>query len=204
MEINNISDYIHTAKLNLDLEKLKIGCKDMMNAIENNFWRSVKTPVQKPAFKTAESTTYFDQYNLLMYPFDQFHELYNEIKQVFHTIHTSDEKHYIQCWLNHYNEGDFIDYHSHWLPEKRTWHGFVCVDCEPSKTTYRLPKGSDGKNQIVDVPSINNTLVISKSNGDLHRTWPWPYSDRPRLTIAFDIIPRENVQIEWLNHWVPI
>ena len=29
-------------------------------------------------------------------------------------------------------------------------------------------------------------MVISKSNGDEHRTWPWQY-DRPRITIAFDL-----------------
>ena len=38
-----------------------------------------------------------------------------------------------------YKEGDFIDWHTHWPKEKNTWHGFFCVDCEPSYTTYRLP-----------------------------------------------------------------
>ena len=70
-----------------------------------------------------------------------------------------------------------------------------------SYTTYRLPN----KFEPVNVESENNLLVISKSAGDTHRTWPWEYADRDRITIAFDIVPRPHFNPEaWLNHWVPL
>ena len=136
-----------------------------------------------------------------MYPFDEFYDLYQEIKTFFYESSISEEQHYIQCWMNIYRKGDFIDWHTHWPKEKNSWHGFFCVDCEPSYTTYRLPN----RYEPVNVTSENNLLVISRSNGDTHRTWPWEYADRDRITIAFDILPRLEFHPEaWLNHWVPL
>ena len=106
--------------------------------------------------------------------------------------------------MNIYRKGDFIDWHTHWPKEKNSWHGFFCVDCEPSYTTYRLPN----RYEPVNVTSENNLLVIGKSDNDRHRSSEWPYTDRDRITIAFDIIPRQSIVPCFpydgaLNHWIP-
>jgi hypothetical protein len=139
-----------------------------------------------------------------MYSFPQFYELYEAIKETFNEAVPKEEregnKYYIQCWLNYYREGEFIDWHGHWPSRCNSWHGFVCVDVEPSVTTYSIP----GKGEV-DVNNRDNTIVISRSDNDMHRTWPWPYADRIRMTIAFDIVPREHVDPNaWVNHWVPL
>jgi hypothetical protein len=150
--------------------------------------------------KLAPLTTQgFEHYNLLMYPFDGFHSLYFEIQQLFQQFNKSNEKYYIRCWLNMYEKGNFVDWHDHFPTKSGSWHGFFCVDCEPSKTTYRLPNILE----LVDIVSENNLLVLSKSDGDQHRTWPWEYADRDRITIAFDIVPASYTG-EFLNHWIPI
>lgn len=53
--------------------------------------------------------------------------------------------------------------------------------------------------------SENNLLVISKSDGDSHKSSEWLFDDRIRVTIAFDIVPKEFINYDsWLNHWIPI
>lgn len=195
-------DYVITSKLNLDLVKIKNSCYLMYDVINKKFnTGKIKAEYKDDSGMSPLSTNLFNQYNLLLYTFDGFHELYNEIKYMFHQCNLGTEKYYIQCWLNIYKKGNFIDWHSHWLPEFNTWHGFYCVDCEPSKTTYKIPNVSDP----LDIVSENNLLVMSQSAGDLHRTWPWENEDKDRITIAFDIVPAKQVDNEvWVNHWIPI
>jgi hypothetical protein len=151
---------------------------------------------------STATTKLYMSYNLLMYPLPEYHELFKEIFTFFKEVQDEgdDKKYYIQCWLNVYNKGEFIGWHTHWPPEAKAWHGFYCVYTEPnSGTHYRLPP--DDKQ--IFVPSEDNLIVISKSDGDLHMSTEWTDETHPRVTIAFDIIPRENI-VCGLNHWVPI
>jgi hypothetical protein len=184
-------NYVLTKQLNLDLIKLKSSCQLMHDLIEKNF-------ISKK--ESLASTKIFNRYNLLLYPYPEFSNLFKEIKTMFRESSLEDGDYYIQCWLNLYNKGDFIDWHNHWDQSFNSWHGFFCVDCEPSKTSYQIPN----LDKIVDIKSKNNLLVMSKSDGDYHRTWPW-IKDSPRITIAFDIVPSGKIDPEkWLNHWIPI
>ena len=191
-----MTDYISTKKLNLDLQEIKKSCEEIYKIVLSNFDHAERSYQGR----STETTQLFNNYNLLMYPFPQFWNLYQEIKTMFREISKDTDQCYIQCWLNYYQKGDYIDWHDHWSPEAKSYHGFFCVDTEPSKTTYRIPNVVGE----VDVESKDNLLVMSRSNGDLHRTWEWPY-DRPRITIAFDIVPSVSIDpLESLNHWIPI
>jgi hypothetical protein len=201
-----IENYIYAHKMNLDLDKLHSTCKIMYELIKKNFSENK----QDYSGQSTLTTKLFGSYNLLLYPLPELHELYNGIKDFFHRVNTlenaKNEKYYIQCWLNFYQKGEFIDWHGHWEPEKRTWHGYFCVDVEPSHTTYIMPN-TNGKK--VDIHSKNNLLVMSRSDGDVHKSSEWPFEERPRITIAFDIVPRNVISHEkslnhWLNHWIPI
>jgi hypothetical protein len=195
-------DYVITNKLNLDLIGMKNSCHLMYDIINKKFnTDKIQGGYKDNSGLSPLSTNLFNQYNLLLYTFEGFHELYNEIKYMFNQCNPSTKKYYIQCWLNIYKKGNFIDWHNHWLPEFNTWHGFYCVDCEPSKTTYKIPNVSDP----LDIVSENNLLVMSRSDGDQHRTWPWENEDKDRITIAFDIVPANQVDNNnWVNHWIPI
>ena len=137
------------------------------------------------------------------------------IQKFFKESYDIKEQYMIQCWLNFYRKGEFIDWHRHWPMDAKGYHGFLCVSCEPSKTTYRLPAKhgvqipteliEKTEWETVDVESKNGLLVLSESAGDMHRTWPWEFHDRDRITIAFDIVPKPHFNPEaWLNHWVPL
>jgi hypothetical protein len=139
-------------------------------------------------------TDIYQEYNLLMYPFPGFHELYFGIQNMFHQVLThcfgkTNNQYYIQSWLNLYERGQFIDWHDHWKPHQEAWHGFFCVDVEPnSKTSYMWPNIEE----VIDIESKNNLLVIGTSNGDKHKSSSWD-NDHPRITIAFDIVPLKSL-----------
>jgi hypothetical protein len=185
--------YVQVFPLDLNIIQLRESC----NLFYNHLLNTIDTT--NIGIDTGPITTQaFNQYNLLLYPFAEFHKLYQEICKTFNNVCDIDDNYYIQCWLNYYEHNQYIDWHKHFDPLDNTWHGFVCVDCKDSKTSYRLPNGEE-----LDIPSIDGNIVISKSNGDIHRTYPWPYTDSPRITIAFDIVPWHN--IHWgINHWAPV
>tara|TARA_B100000780_G_scaffold143026_2_gene100090 strand:- start:16777 stop:17373 length:597 start_codon:yes stop_codon:yes gene_type:complete len=191
-------NYITTAKLNLDIDKIKNSCYALSNIIINEFTETDHGYEDETA-KAPITTKVHDQYNLFTYNLEGFHPLYFKIQELFRQVNTDADEYYIQCWLNLYKQGDFINWHNHSDYGEGSWHGFYCIDCEPSKTSYRLPNVKD----IVDIDSENNLLVINKSDGDWHRTWPWEFADRDRITIAFDIVPRES-QANLPGIWFPI
>jgi hypothetical protein len=194
--INLIADYVRTKQLELDLVEMKDSINKIRDLIKKNFHKDSLDP------NTQLYQKVYSEYNLLMYPLPQFHELYEEIKKMFWECNTDSYKqYYVQCWLNVYNKNDFIEWHGHSPEEHHAWHGFFCVDCEPSYTRYAIK----GQPEDVLVHSKDNLMVLSPSGRDRHRTAPWPYDDRPRLTIAFDIIPKEFIiHDQFLNHWIPI
>ena len=180
--------------------------------IKKNFTADGKTDYSG---QSTLSTRLYAQYNLMMYPQPQFHELYRDVQTCFHEVSDSKENHYAQFWLNFYTNGEFIDWHRHWETRFNAWHGFYCVNVEttPSKTTYRIPPAGiqiinpeKEPYEEIDIISKNNLLVISPSAGDQHRTWPWEGNGEPRITIAFDIVPESKFPsaIDQMNHWIPI
>jgi len=188
-------NYVYTRQLNLNLSMIKKSSYKMHDFLYKNFFNDMKN--EKP----IASTIIFSKYNLFIYPFDSFYDLYFEIQRMFREKLNDKTPYYIQAWLNLYRKGEFIDWHNHWTPDKKTWHGYYCVDCESSKTTYKIPLEKQQK--IIDIQNKNNLLVMSRSNGDQHRTWPWDKNE-PRITIAFDIVPSNVISNTLINHWIPI
>lgn len=191
--------HIYSTKLNLNKNEMIRGSMMMKDHIEKN----CKNTNGGYGGQSTMTTKLYMEYNVLMFAYHEFHSLYNQIRKTFHEVLENNDKneknYYIQCWMNVYEKEQFIDWHGHWPPMANAWHGFYCVDCEPSKTTYKI-FGED-----IDIPSEDGLLVIGESDGDIHRTWPWTESDRPRITIAFDIVPARFIDNnDWMNHWIPI
>ena len=205
MNIQLHNDYVYTRQLDLNLAEQKYAARTMYEYIMTNFTSNRETDYNKGM--APQTTSLYAQYNYFLYPIPGLHELFEKVKETFHACHSANEPFYIQAWLNVYRAGEFIEWHSHWPPEFESWHGFYCVDVEPdSSTTYRLFGRIPEKDDIV-VPSRDNLLVLSRSDGDNHRSSEWTHKDRPRITVAFDIIPisklydRRNYE---KNHWIPI
>ena len=196
-----MNDYkIYSKKLNLNVQNIRNNCYIMQGMIMNNFGDGKGRKVY-PAEKSTPTTELYVNYNLLLHPFSGFHELFVNIKDMFNHFKEDDDNYYLQSWLNVYKKGDYIDWHNHWDPKARAWHGFYCVSVpEPSSTLYKLPNIEE----IIEIRSEENLLIMGKSDGDLHRSTE-NTSDEDRITIAFDIVPQEQINpYKLLNHWIPL
>ena len=225
MNIYKYIEGLYSVQTQLNLSKLRKTSSSMYEIIQENF----EDKKLGPYGQTVLQTKLYTKYNFLLYPLPGIHELYFEISKVFHEclkLHPEipHEKYFIQCWLNYFNKGEFIDWHGHSSVDFNNWHGFLCLDTEPnSYTSYKWPFDSSRKNLIIDVPSKDGMIVMGRTNGDMHRSSEWTHDDHPRITIAFDIVPGRFIS-EWhckdyaepkylnamkaephyINHWIPI
>ena len=84
-------------------------------------------------------------------------------------------------------------YHDHMGGEGApVFHGYYCVNAEPSKTFYKINRGTE----IFENINKNNRAIISET-GHPHGRDDW-YEDKPRITIAYDIAPG-LVQDTWIK-----
>lgn len=182
----------------IDLPVFVNSCETMYAFIKENF-SHMKADYNGQSTMT---TKLYAKYNLFMYPHPEFRKLYKQVQKIWNDYNQEpDGEHYVQCWLNLYRDGEFIDWHGHWPKEQRTWHGFFVASAGgESSTTYSIP----GKPGYYDVPSKDGRLVLSPSDDDKHRQWPWSDQEKCRITCAFDIVPRDQVPTHAINHWVPI
>jgi|APCry1669189665_1035243.scaffolds.fasta_scaffold02967_2 hypothetical protein len=198
-----LEDYVYTKKLKLDTDELKDSSMKMYELL----MRLCNNRAPDPNVPYPITTQMFQRYNILMFPLPGFHNLFLEIQKTFNEVNKDksykDEKYYIQCWLNVYDSrAPSIGWHKHWRTAQKAWHGFYCLDTEPSSTLYRL---SNGKQFAIECK--DNLLVIGKSGEDEHRSTDWTIKERPRITIAYDIVPAKflaPMYDKWLNHWIPI
>lgn len=198
---DTIGGYIHTFETNLDVINLRRGVLAMNNYVMNTFGNLTGRYADGNAPK---STQLFDQYNALMYPYPELYNVGAVIKEALSSlVDVQKNQYYAQAWVNVYEKGQFVDWHTHWRGSKDFFHGFVCVDCGDSKTTYKLNEENDPEE--IDVPSKDGMMVISRSDTDMHRTYPWPEENTPRITVAFDLLPAWALYgTNLVNHWVPI
>ncbi len=109
-----------------------------------------------------------------------------------------EQNYVIQCWLNVFKRGSFIDWHTHWDSSAKAYHGYYCVNVGNSYTSYKIPPDIQ-----YDVQNKNGLLVFGKSAGDQHKSSEWD-DDAPRITVAFDLLPViHNVQKTYNEHYIP-
>jgi len=181
-----------------------------LSSIDNNELVDYSLKVEallKRNLKRLDSTDWYgtfttanhDKYNFLTFPNKQVSKLYREIYGNVSPL-LDDKPYMIKCWLNVFRKGEKVDWHNHWPAYKKVWHGFYCVQVGESFTEYRIPKVKD----IVKVKSKEGLLVVGKSEDDQHRSSPWNEEQRPRITVAFDIVPIDSVDNELrVNHFIP-
>jgi hypothetical protein len=211
--MQTIENFLYTEVLDLNLPVQRKTAHFMHSYIEKTFELTPTTifgTERDPRDVTYNgqvtlSTKLFDRYNYLMYPLPGIHNLYRSIQKVFREVNSDPyDDYFIQCWLNFYYKGDFIDWHGHWATEADSWHGFYCLDVEPNSYTQYKFLHND---KVITIPSQDNLIVISRSGNDLHKSSEW-HEDRPRITIAFDIVPAEKLfdvgAYRNPNHWIPI
>jgi hypothetical protein len=189
-----MNSYIFTKKIDVDREVLRSTVyKVAERAIRDH---SAKLENDSTYFgKGSPTTRMYKWYNFFEEPEAQ--ELFKELQIFFKETFKPTQKYVIQSWVNIHKKGEFLGWHGHWPREAMSYHGYFCVDAEPSFTSYKIP----GHTEDVAVPNKDGVLLVSPSQGDKHCVSEWK-EDRDRITIAFDIVPWIKVPVD-NTHMIP-
>jgi hypothetical protein len=198
-----VNDYLYGFQLdNIDNEALFDKCLVVEDIIIQT------TPPAEKGWYGNLTSAKNQSYNLFTFPVKELHQLYEAMVKNISPLLDKDTSYVLKSWMNVYRKGDKVSWHAHWPPECKVWHGFYCVNVgeNESATNYKIP----GIKEIVNVPSVNGLLVVGKSDDDRHTSTEWQ-GDKPRITLAFDIIPmwaanpNENTNMYDLSlyHYIP-
>jgi hypothetical protein len=152
----------------------------------------------------SQSTVQWNRYNALQFVNPYMHNLTAAIKSMtqeacdYYGIDFNSQQYYVQSWfnINHAKKGK-LDWHEHGGKGAPHFHGFYCVQAEPSITHYKLPN-----DVYFDNINKNNRAILGET-GHPHAMADWSW-DGPRITIAYDVLPRTAVDNKWEQHWVPL
>ena len=148
----------------------------------------------------SRSTELYEAYNVFLCHYPGFTDLYRQIVTTIKSKIPNYQEYALAGWVNIYNKGGYLNWHKHG-PENVVhdgrWHGYVAVNAEPSQTVYR------DKDEIVKTIDNKDGHITLSPAGLYHRVSEWN-KDQPRITIAFDIIRREQIDPLLLNRWIPI
>ena len=188
-------DYLYGVQIgSIDNQSLVTHCLD----IEQYLLR-VLPPVTAGWYGNITSA-HNKSYNFLTFPGNEINRLFHVLVKEISPVLEKETCYMIKSWVNIYREGQSVGWHKHWESSKRVWHGFYCAQVGESSTYYKIP----GVEEVITVPSKEGLLVFGKSDGDEHRSSEWLDSTRPRITIAFDIVPVDSIDDKTcVNHFIP-
>lgn len=154
-------------------------------------------------------------YNIFTFLNPEIYNLYIALKELtknacdYYNLDFKKEKYLIHGWFNldnksNKNEVNPIDnphhFHDHFGGQGAPhFHGYYCVDAEPSSTYYAISKN---ENNIFENINKNNRAIISET-GHPHGRGDW-FENRPRITIAYDIIPSSSLTGAENGKWIPL
>lgn len=195
-------------QLENNLENLKQYLIDLDNKIMSGNIPNVN-------YETAKSARAIHDlgnlYNIFQFHNESIYNLYASLREMtieaceYYGINFKKQNYMVQGWFNMSGiknpELDNINhYHDHLggtgIPN---FHGYYCVDAEPSSTFYKI---NSDKDQIFENINKNNRAIISET-GHPHGIGPWEF-DRPRITIAYDISPLSVMSEDIEQHWIPL
>lgn len=151
------------------------------------------------------STIKWREYNVFQFYHPSIYKLYKNISETikeaceYYEVDFDKQEYMVQGWFNiNYNNSGKLDWHDHGGPYAPYFHGYYCVNAEPSVTYYRVfDKETDNHNK-------NNRMIVSEM-GHPHAMGSWDW-EGPRVTIAYDIVPLKSLIANKAEpqHWIPL
>lgn len=154
------------------------------------------------------STVKWRQYNVFQFHSNGIHNLFTGIRDTlkeaceYYEIDFAKEQYMLQGWFNiNTKSTGKLDWHDHGGPYAPNFHGYYCVNAEPSITYYKI----NGKEEnVVENVNKNNRLIVSEM-GHPHAQGDWTWEGN-RITIAYDMVPLRLLprgpEVE--QHWLPL
>jgi hypothetical protein len=189
------------AYLNNDLEDFYNYLDNLMSSfLDENI---LNIPVEELSAFSKEAgapTKLGKYYNIFSFDYSGIQNLKDAVGQMvvqasqYYGIDKST-KFYINGWFNLDHKTTNADYGVNPLKNKMffhdhvggqgspVFHGYYCINAEPSKTFYDINKSG----QIFENINKNNRAILSET-GHPHGRDDW-FEEKPRVTIAYDVVP---------------
>lgn len=191
-----------------DLEDLQKFLSIKYEEIERNEISNSFNKADNQVFSNtgSVSTQKYFKYNVFQFHNTGLHDLFKNIKSMtleaceYYGEDFEKNRFMVQGWFNINNrKTGKLNWHDHPGSGSPFFHGYYCVNAEPSVTNYKL-FGDEGNN--FENKNRNNRAVLSET-GHPHAMGDWDW-DGPRITIAYDVVPLVNLHPMWEQHWIPL
>jgi hypothetical protein len=197
--------------LNNDLEPLTSELVDRYEKIQNSELLGItKLLPNGEVFLEAGSvsTTKWRQYNVFQFHIPAIHSLFKAISDMtreacdYYGIDFDAQQYMVQGWFNiNEKSSGLLGWHEHGVEGAPNFHGYYCVNAEPSKTLYSV------FGEIKVNVNKNNRAILSEM-GHPHTQLEWDW-DGKRISIAYDVVPLVDIiankhKQEFEQHWVPL
>jgi hypothetical protein len=151
------------------------------------------------------------QYNVFQFHNKEIHNLYSAVSEMikeacdYYGIDFKEKNYMIQGWFNFDKfkkpeplPDEFLHDHMNGkgAPD---FHGYYCVNAEPSNTYYKI--GGINGERFANV-NVNNRAILSET-GHPHGIQSWEKDDF-RITIAYDVVPLSEIANSKEQHWIPL
>jgi hypothetical protein len=194
--------------LDNDLNSLGRELDDRYNKIKNAEVLGVTELKDNEYWKSSNSvsTMKWREYNVFQFHIPQIHNLFNAISQMtkeacdYYSIDFYQQQYMLQGWFNiNYTKKGKLDWHDHGPWGAPNFHGYYCVNAEPSITYYKT------FDKTVENHNKNNRAILSEM-GHPHAMADWDW-EGPRITVAYDVIPLSGLIKDGMHqeqHWIPL
>jgi len=194
--------------LNNNLDVLASALEDRYEKIKKVEVLGVTPLADNELWKTSNSvsTMKWREYNVFQFHIPELHNLFNAVRKMvveacdYYEIDFEQQQYMVQGWfnINHAKKGK-LDWHDHGPMGAPNFHGYYCVNAEPSVTHYRV-FGKDVENH-----NKNNRAILSEM-GHPHAMADWDWNGS-RITVAYDVIPLRDLMVFGVGqeqHWIPL
>lgn len=203
---------IFSTELNIDLKDFLFYLDIKHDEILSNSLKERNTLtdlIVKKYTKMSNAPTKLNQkYNIFEFNNNHIKSLYSSLLQLtknassYYGYNFDDQNYMIRGWFNADNPStkDFNPnnnkrlFHDHLggfgAPD---FHGYYCVDAEPSITYYKIEEGNVYENK-----NKNNRAILCQ-NGFPHSRGNWNECNQ-RITIAYDIVPQSRLTYLNINN----
>jgi hypothetical protein len=154
---------------------------------------------------SSVSTIKWREYNVFQFYHPAIYKLFKAVSSTvkeaceYYGVDFDSQQYMVQGWFNiNYSKKGKLDWHDHGGPWIPYFHGYYCINAEPSNTHYNV-FGNNVINQ-----NKNNRMIVSEM-GHPHAMEDWDW-DGPRVTIAYDIMPLADlIKVKAApQHWIPL
>lgn len=213
MSIETLKDRVYIKNMSVNHSIVKDSCDVLENILETEFevdpfwlprYEAVGHTFQRNGEIRMKPVLLLHQYNVFNFPLPKFHELYQEVIETFKEVNpeANTRRYYLRAWLHTQSVDDCLVWHGHEWDSYGAWTGTYYVNVEPSVGSQMRIEESG---EIIDLPNVNNTLVLFKGQGTKHRTGVWNDPSQTRQVLAFDFVPSDVPSWGAKNSfWIPV